>query len=210
MSTPDASPPSGPDRTPGLSGVKRAGLVLGALAVVLIAFVILRGGDSSGGGSSSSDTGAQTATTSATSTGSQGPGTSGSTSGTTTTAPAGSGETGSTATTGTTGTTGTGTEGTGTSTATSTPARQTVPTIRVANGKPQGGVKRLTFRKGDRIRFKVESDVADEVHVHGYDLKKDVTAGGSVQFAFTATIEGRFEIELEHAHTQIAMLEVTP
>ena len=51
---------------------------------------------------------------------------------------------------------------------------------------------------------------ADEIHVHGYDLKKDVTAGGSVEFDFTATIEGRFEVELENAGTQIAMLEVDP
>jgi hypothetical protein len=85
-----------------------------------------------------------------------------------------------------------------------------VPTIRVAGGQPQGGVKTLSFKKGDRIRFKVVSDVADEIHVHGYDVKKDVTAGGTVQFSFPATIEGRFEVELEQAHTQIAQLEVTP
>ena len=41
------------------------------------------------------------------------------------------------------------------------------------------------------------SDVADEIHVHGYDLKKDVPAGGSVRFSFPASIEGVFEIELE-------------
>ncbi len=46
--------------------------------------------------------------------------------------------------------------------------------------------------------------------MHGYDLKKDVTAGGSVEFDFKATIEGRFEVELENAGTQIAMLEVDP
>jgi hypothetical protein len=52
--------------------------------------------------------------------------------------------------------------------------------------------------------------VADEIHVHGYDLKKDVPKGGSVQFNFKASIEGRFEVELENAGTQIANLEVTP
>jgi hypothetical protein len=56
----------------------------------------------------------------------------------------------------------------------------------------------------------VQSDVADEIHVHGYDLKKDVTKGGSVTFTFKGTIEGRFEVELENAGTQIANLEVTP
>ena len=46
--------------------------------------------------------------------------------------------------------------------------------------------------------------------MHGYDLKKDVATGGSVQFDFPATIEGRFEVELENAGTQIANLEVDP
>ena len=46
-------------------------------------------------------------------------------------------------------------------------------------------------RSGDRIQFSVTSDVADEIHVHGYDLKKDVPAGGSVRFSFPATHRGR-------------------
>jgi heme/copper-type cytochrome/quinol oxidase subunit 2 len=56
----------------------------------------------------------------------------------------------------------------------------------------------------------VISDTADEVHVHGYDLKQDVPAGGETQLEFEATIEGRFEVELENAGTQIANLDVTP
>jgi hypothetical protein len=98
---------------------------------------------------------------------------------------------------------------TSTSTAT-TPAEPAVKTIRVVNGQPQGGIKTLSFAKGDRVQLRVVSDVADEIHIHGYDLKKDVAKGGSVSFSFPATIEGRFEIELEHAGTQIANLEVRP
>ncbi|MFN8162742.1 MAG: hypothetical protein U0R26_02725 [Solirubrobacterales bacterium] len=41
----------------------------------------------------------------------------------------------------------------------------------------------------------MESDVSDEVHVHGYDLMKDVKAGGTVEFDFPASIEGVFEAE---------------
>ena len=33
---------------------------------------------------------------------------------------------------------------------------------------------KLEYTPGEQIRFKVGSDVADEVHVHGYDLMKDV------------------------------------
>jgi hypothetical protein len=76
--------------------------------------------------------------------------------------------------------------------------------------KPKGGVKRLTFTKGDRIRFRVRSDTADEIHVHGYDVHKDVTQGGTVTFSIPATIEGRFVVELEGQGEQIAELEVNP
>jgi hypothetical protein len=85
-----------------------------------------------------------------------------------------------------------------------------VPTIVVKNGKPVGGVADLTYKEGERVRFKVESDVSDEVHVHGYDIMKDVKAGGSVSFDFPATIEGLFEAELEHRKEQILELRVNP
>jgi hypothetical protein len=90
------------------------------------------------------------------------------------------------------------------------PAAPAVATIRVVDGKPKGGVRRITRSKGDRIRLRVVSDTADEVHVHGYDLKRDVAAGGSVTFAFPATIDGRFEVELERSGTQLAELDVEP
>jgi hypothetical protein len=93
---------------------------------------------------------------------------------------------------------------------TSSDAGGRTPTIVVRNAKPVGGVAQLTFDKGERIRFKVESDVADEVHFHGYDVGKDVAAGGSVTFDVPATIEGRFEVELEGRKEQIAEITVNP
>ena len=83
-------------------------------------------------------------------------------------------------------------------------------TIVVKNGKPVGGIRQLTYNKGERILFKVDSDVGDEVHMHGYDIMKDVKAGGSVTFDFPATIEGVFEAELEGRKEQILELTVNP
>jgi hypothetical protein len=83
-------------------------------------------------------------------------------------------------------------------------------TVRVVNAKPEGGVKKLEFKKGDQVNFKVVSDTADEIHVHGYDLMKDVEKGGSVSFRFKASIDGRFVVELEDHKQQIAELDVTP
>jgi hypothetical protein len=83
-------------------------------------------------------------------------------------------------------------------------------TVRVVDAKPDGGVKKLAFKKGDQVQFKVVSDTADEIHVHGYDLMKDVPKGGSVSFSFKGSIEGRFVVELEDHKQQIAELDVTP
>ena len=82
--------------------------------------------------------------------------------------------------------------------------------ILVRDGKPVGGVARLEYKRGERIRFAVFSDTADEVHVHGFDLAKDVAANGSVRFDFEADIEGVYEVELEGAHVQIAELRIEP
>jgi hypothetical protein len=90
------------------------------------------------------------------------------------------------------------------------PAQPEVTRIEVVDGKPRGGVQRLDVKSGERVRLVVESDVADEVHVHGYDLSEDVPAGGSVRFNFPAKLEGVFEIELEGRKQQIAELRVTP
>jgi hypothetical protein len=85
-----------------------------------------------------------------------------------------------------------------------------VTTIVIKHGKPVGGIAHLTYNEGERARFKVDSDVSDEVHMHGYDIMKDVKAGGSVSFDFPASIEGVFEAELEGRKEQILELTVNP
>jgi hypothetical protein len=114
--------------------------------------------------------------------------------------------TGTTQTQATTGTTGQ----TGPEPAQPKPAQPAVERIVVVGGEPRGGVKRLPYESGDRVQFTVTSDVADEVHVHGYDISKDVPAGGTVRFSFPARIEGVFEVELEGRKQQIAELRVSP
>ena len=85
-----------------------------------------------------------------------------------------------------------------------------VTTIVVKGGESVGGVQELTYTAGDEIRFDVQSDIAEEVHVHGYDIIKEVEPGKPVSFDFPADIEGGFEVELEGAHVQIAELTVEP
>lgn len=97
-----------------------------------------------------------------------------------------------------------------TNAADNTIAEPEITTIVIKNGKPVGGIADLTYDKDEEVRFKVDSDVSDEIHVHGYDIMKDVEAGGSVIFAFPASIEGIFEAELEGRGEQILELTVNP
>jgi hypothetical protein len=78
----------------------------------------------------------------------------------------------------------------------------------VVAGKPQGGIARDSVDRGQTVAITVTSDVADEVHVHGYDLMADVAPGAPATIRFEADAPGRFEIELEDTGVQIAELEV--
>jgi heme/copper-type cytochrome/quinol oxidase subunit 2 len=71
-------------------------------------------------------------------------------------------------------------------------------------------VTELEATEGETVRFRVRSDTADHVHVHGYDLMKDVVPGETTTMSFKATITGIFEIEFEDAGKEIARLKVEP
>jgi hypothetical protein len=95
-----------------------------------------------------------------------------------------------------------------TTTRTGTTAAPVTIRVLVKGGKPVGGIQRATVKKGQKVAIVVNSDVADEVHVHGYDLHKDVDAGGTVRIVFPATITGVFEAELETRKLQIVEFTV--
>ena len=82
--------------------------------------------------------------------------------------------------------------------------------VTIRGGEPVDGIVRAEAKKGDPVVVIVRSDVADEVHVHGYDLMADVAPGEPVRIEFTADLTGRFEIELEDRGKQIAQLTVLP
>jgi hypothetical protein len=156
----------------GLSNLQRLAIVIGAIVVLVVAYVVISGGSDDGKKDTTQPAAAQPSSTQSTDT--------------------------SATDTSTTGT------------ATEPAAPPAPPTVRVVNAKPQGGVKKLNFDKGDQIRFRIVSDTADEIHVHGYDLMKDVPKDGSVTFSFKGSIDGRFVVELEGHGEQIAELDVAP
>ena len=80
--------------------------------------------------------------------------------------------------------------------------------VQVAGGKVTGDTGRVPVPVGDHVTLTITSDVADEVHVHGYDLTTALTPGTPAELTFDATIPGVFEVELHEAGTVLLSLQV--
>jgi len=102
------------------------------------------------------------------------------------------------------------TDTTATTTGTTPVAQAKVITIDVVKGVPQGGIQRPTIDKGDKVVLVVRTDSGEAVHLHGYNIEKDVVPGKPVRLPFTANIAGRFEVELHPTDALLAVLEVKP
>ena len=87
---------------------------------------------------------------------------------------------------------------------TATPTPEPPPLLRA------GKVTKLEATEGETVRFRVRSDTDEEIHVHAYDITRDIPAGKTVNVAFEATITGIVEIEFHGSGEQIAELTVDP
>lgn len=67
---------------------------------------------------------------------------------------------------------------------------------------------RIEVDAGDTVVINATSDVAEEVHVHGYDLFLDLGPGVTGSVSFVADIPGIFEVEFERTATFAFELEV--
>ncbi len=84
----------------------------------------------------------------------------------------------------------------------------TVIEVGVEGGTVEGG-GRTPVSLGDTVTIRVTSDVDDHIHLHGYDVMVDVTAGGTADLTFEATIPGVFEVELEDSRVLLLELEIS-
>ena len=109
-----------------------------------------------------------------------------------------------------TATTATTSETAGETTPTTPAAQAKVITIRVVGGRPQGGIQRPTIGQGDNVVLVIRADSGDAVHLHGYNIEKEIVPGQPLRLPFTANIAGRFELELHPTDTLLAVLEVKP
>jgi len=66
-----------------------------------------------------------------------------------------------------------------------------------------------TANPNDNVTIKLTSDTDGEVHLHGYDIAFECTAGQVVTHTFKAYKSGQFEIEWESTSTHLGFLVVS-
>jgi hypothetical protein len=87
------------------------------------------------------------------------------------------------------------------------PAGQRID-VQVSGGQVSGDAGRVPVPTGEHVTLVVTSDVADEVHLHGYDREAELAPGRPAEIVFDATIPGVFEVELHEAGTRLLSLQV--
>jgi hypothetical protein len=85
-----------------------------------------------------------------------------------------------------------------------------VDKLALRNDQPVGGKKTFKFTKGENAAIDVTSDKAGEIHLHGYDIEKQVGPGKTTELRFKADIEGVFDLEDHASDAKLANVEVGP
>ena len=67
----------------------------------------------------------------------------------------------------------------------------------LANGQLNPGT--IQVGQGDTVTLKFETEESGEIHLHGYNIERDLDPHGVVDFTFVADATGRFRITFHEA-----------
>lgn len=91
--------------------------------------------------------------------------------------------------------------------------------LRIENGRVPANMRRIRVKQGDVVKLQWSTDRRLLVHLHGYDIEKEVVPGAVTDMTFTARATGRFTVEPHfakgqsggHAHGDVLVtIEVHP
>lgn len=68
----------------------------------------------------------------------------------------------------------------------------------------------VSVPEGDRVTLNVTSDRPVEIHVHGYDLEREVEPDETAELSFEADQTGRFPMEEHETEAELGALVVGP
>ncbi len=94
-------------------------------------------------------------------------------------------------------------------------------TLTITDGMLPKELRLIKVRKGDQLRWRVNSNTAGEFHLHAYRLNAALQAGQTTEMTFTAFATGQFRLEWHsapatsapaagHHASLLAILEVQP
>jgi hypothetical protein len=82
--------------------------------------------------------------------------------------------------------------------------------VTIANGKVSaGGSSVVKARSGQTVQINAVSDVAESLHLHGYDKTLDLKPGKKASVEFKADTKGIFEVETHESGKLVFKLQVS-
>ena len=91
--------------------------------------------------------------------------------------------------------------------------------LRIEKGRVPTDKRLIRVKQGDVVKLQLTTDRRMSLHLHGYDIEKEVTPDAVTDMTFTARATGRFTIEPHlaktpsggHAHVDVLVsIEVYP
>ncbi|HEY7242284.1 MAG TPA: hypothetical protein VH678_00180 [Xanthobacteraceae bacterium] len=91
--------------------------------------------------------------------------------------------------------------------------------LRVENGRVAENMRLIRVKRNDVVKLEWSTDRAMTIHLHGYDIEKEIVPGAVTDMTFTARATGRFTIEPHlgktpsggHEHGEVlVIIEVYP
>jgi hypothetical protein len=99
------------------------------------------------------------------------------------------------------------------------PAAELSFVLKIENGHVARNMRRIRVKQGDLVRLQWSTDRRMSLHLHGYDIEKEVVPGTVTEMTFNARATGRFTVSPHlgkqsgggHAHGEaLVTIEVHP
>ncbi len=90
------------------------------------------------------------------------------------------------------------------------PAPTNIKTVSIslANGKVSPAPQRIELRKGEKLTLKFLSDHDDAIHVHGFEVERQLSAQVPAQIQLTGGAAGIFDVESHHPELKLLQIVV--
>ena len=81
--------------------------------------------------------------------------------------------------------------------------------VEVRDGRVSPNAENVKVTTGQSVEVTLTSDIAESIHIHGYDKSAEASAGKPGSLTFTADVQGVFEIETHETEKLVAKLIVS-